>query len=825
MSPDTITDSLTWRVENAPNGEEYLLVGRNREALWPLYSRRRPRASAELGLPAIDETATRLVAVGVGLGYHLNHAVRSLQASGEFRELILFDYCAEFVERFRDHLPAGEYEFKVFVGPASVESFTQYVEPLDDATRVLHPNIEKWDPRYRILDQRLRIQALAPARLDGFVNKFQRGELGAEAGFALIQQLGGALFAANWARVRERKDLLELAREAWQFEAVELRHSWSDLPAGVRALLGDSGPTGELEIDLEEIGPLFGWNSSTGLALFSATGSNVRRVVGSELPPGLESIAREPQPLALVNFTDLALLEKVVALRPRGFLGAAHRTYIAYSQLHLLRALTYLQPEALAGLGAELTSWTGGAGAVERFEEFWRQHDREPLPARVIHAGVDSCLGPELQTAITRVEAARLSELEQIRARNQARYSANFDEEFQTASDQGLLRVLLITSRYTTVLQYVTRDLAAGFEQLGCKVQIESESSDTERLSDLSIARSVDEFKPHLLVQIDGLRPFFPVLPGHIPYVGWIQDRLPRFFRTEIPTQLSNRDYTFGFWPELNRELQSVGYRDVELLSSAVNDAVYHCHSVVREAFRSDLALVSNIRRPSNPHVETLVRVFAHQHGYGWGDPEHYRELLHFVETSLKIEIPDSDREKFAHQLYVDYERTIQKLEVIGWARAAGFDLKLYGRGWEAYPELREHWRGVVTPGEELRDLYRSATAHLQINLDTNVHPRVFECLASGGLTLAYRHPSDFRPGHLNDHLRKGREELTFGSQAEFHSIVDRVRRDSNYRDQVVRQGQRRVLRDHTYRNRAQQILEVVRSRTRSLPQESEVPA
>ncbi|MCA8961891.1 MAG: glycosyltransferase, partial [Planctomycetes bacterium] len=306
------------------------------------------------------------------------------------------------------------------------------------------------------------------------------------------------------------------------------------------------------------------------------------------------------------------------------------------------------------------------------------------------------------------------------------------------------------------------------------------------------------------------LRSGFPGLSDRMPFVGWIQDRLPRLFDPGSVAALGDRDVCYGMWPSIVEECRAHGYPWVETLPAAVNHRRFATEPRTRAEYEAEVAFVSNVARPQPEALIPLVECYIREHGYGHGQPQHYAALRRFLEGRGLV-VPAERRASFEQQLYVGFERYLQRREVLRWVRDAGFDLRLFGRGWESDPEFASHARGPVEPGEDLRDLYHSARVHLQINLDTNLHARVFECLAAGGAILAAETPDDHRSGGLGDHLEIGSEILTFGDRTSCLALIDDLLQRPDHRDAHVDAGRRRVLAEHTYVHRARRIIDDVR--------------
>ena len=109
------------------------------------------------------------------------------------------------------------------------------------------------------------------------------------------------------------------------------------------------------------------------------------------------------------------------------------------------------------------------------------------------------------------------------------------------------LRVLGITSRYTTFLQYSMRDWLAAFERLGHSTRLLIEDAPHEQMTGLCFARACVDFRPDLIVLIDHYRGEYKLLPRQIPSAMWVQDRLPNIFSAAGGAAQGANDFCLGF--------------------------------------------------------------------------------------------------------------------------------------------------------------------------------------------------------------------------------------------------------------------------------------
>jgi len=139
-----------------------------------------------------------------------------------------------------------------------------------------------------------------------------------------------------------------------------------------------------------------------------------------------------------------------------------------------------------------------------------------------------------------------------------------------------------------------------------------------------------------------------------------------------------------------------------------------------------------------------------------------------------------------------------------------GLPLAIFGdQGWlDAGPRLAAAYRGGPVSSEEADRVYASSAIalnlhHPQFRRGTSL--RTFAICCSGAFQIA-----DWREG-LDCWLRSGVELETFRTPQELRALSVRYLADDTARERIARAGQVRVLAEHTYRHRVEQMLAHVR--------------
>lgn len=638
--------------------------------------------------------------------------------------------------------------------------------------------------------------------------------------------------ASAWEALGNPEQALRFARKGEDArEIARLGTLWEEAAGRQRARLEANARAAESRLAPPAL-PSLAWNEAKDLARgvtwivrdgrtdLMDLGGPLPRLLPLDAPQEVEEdlkkLASASEPFLLGPMGNARLVGAALEAQRPIFLSMRAAIYVVEPSLGFFRMLARLF-DLEKPLAADHVLWFVGDDWAGRLAAFLRAAPDIPLPRRraIVNAGIPDAAMAGL---IAETDLWRQNEERRLEAEAARLYALRTEADWRAAFAEGsALRVLLVTDRFTTVLQYVTRDLAQAFRALGCETAVAIQRRDCELFVTFQARQRVLSFKPDLVVQLDHLRPKFGRMYAEaLPYACWIQDRLSDLFEKHWIAQLGARDLTFAMWPGIAQDCLDAGYPEVHLLPVAGNAFLYRPPESPLPP-GPDVAFVSNISVPepfaAYPGlVESAERILRAE-GIGYRDPLFYDRLLARLERELGLRTAPSDRPALLHTLSFSVERYVQRTEPLRWARAMGLEVSVWGRGWEASPEFAPLARGVVAPGGPLRDLYAAARIHLHMNSDTNVHARVFECLLSGGFILAWAHPSDAQPGGLGKMLEIGREVEVFNGRPGFETQVRKYLGDAGARRAVSEAGRARCLQEHTSVHRAREILKRVRER------------
>jgi hypothetical protein len=366
-------------------------------------------------------------------------------------------------------------------------------------------------------------------------------------------------------------------------------------------------------------------------------------------------------------------------------------------------------------------------------------------------------------------------------------------------------RVLMMTTRFSTVIQYSTADAAEAYRQLGWDVRVIIEPTPHHALRKSAMRQVLAEFKPDLVFIIDHLRhEYEDIFPPNLPFVCWIQDHLPNLTHRSASQKIGTRDFVFTSAGSLFTSRHDYPRRQVVDLP---NLGRVPNRPATWKSDGDDLVYVSNWSRPAqvvydeviaeackSPELKAVVtsaadRIVAVYERGEWLSTHHdVRELLCEAEQHAGIAITDPElSDSVVNLLFDRLNNTYYRHQAIEWAaelaKELGLRLSLYGKGWDAHPRFAPYARGTVKPGIDLENLCRRTKINLQLEpFACFTHPRLIGGLFAGGFFLIRDHPFnhivqrvlDFVTEHANraDTVADVRKQLAPARRQEFERLL-----------------------------------------------------
>ncbi len=395
-----------------------------------------------------------------------------------------------------------------------------------------------------------------------------------------------------------------------------------------------------------------------------------------------------------------------------------------------------------------------------------------PLPALTINQGIDSA-------TIT----AAIEEIQQIYTANDAVRKVEVETHYATVRQDEWVnrfssfpnqppRVMLYTTRFSTVLQYSTRDAAQAFGQLGWEAMVVIEPSDWQRCGPAHIRKAMAEFKPDLIFQIDHLRhEHGDLFPPQLPFACWIQDHLPNLCHPGAGEGVKLRDFVLSGMGSLFVQQHSYPRRQIVDLPQLARVPM---RPTEWTSDGEDIIYVSNWSKTAEQIVPDILKRFSQppelaalvakcctavidRYAAGQTVSTFYDVRLMLTEcekaTGLTINKP-ALKDEVINVIFDRLNNTLYRHQALQWSaevvRSMGLQLALYGNGWDTHPTLAAYARGPVKAGEELELLTRRSKISLQLEpYACFSHARLLSGLFAGGFFLVRDHPFN----HLTQEL------------------------------------------------------------------------
>ncbi|MBZ0172016.1 MAG: hypothetical protein K8E66_06525, partial [Phycisphaerales bacterium] len=228
---------------------------------------------------------------------------------------------------------------------------------------------------------------------------------------------------------------------------------------------------------------------------------------------------RDPsRSLALAGVGDGHALTRLAEERP-DTLGRERTVYLIEPDPEMLRSAMMLHDwhGAHGPIASRRFLLFVGAEWHERLERTLTPDARLPPPREAVRL----CADPTpVRDALRAASEAIGVEIKARRRRLAGTYAPRTPANIAERLGSPDARVMLLTTRYSTVLQHSTRFLAEGFERVGCATHVVSEDKPWEQHLIASLLGETERFTPDLIVQIDHHRHETPgVFPDQIPFV------------------------------------------------------------------------------------------------------------------------------------------------------------------------------------------------------------------------------------------------------------------------------------------------------------------
>ena len=504
--------------------------------------------------------------------------------------------------------------------------------------------------------------------------------------------------------------------------------------------------------------------SETGRRTLLSPEGDPRAQMGQALDQLRETLERGDA-IALCGLGDGYLLNHLSRHPPDLLMTMAQTVWLFEPDARLVLAALMLHDYAGSDGPIEQAriQWFVGPQYVQAFEQALIDDPMLPTPLMNVQHSIDSV---SIDAAIQEVASTFNTKAKRLMDQLDAMYAQRDRAEWVALFSDNpprRPRVLLPTSRFTTVLQHSSRDTADAFEQLGWETRILIEPTDHHRTTKLAARQVLAEFKPDLVFQIDHLRhEWDDVYPPHLPFACWIQDQLPNLLDAKAGAAVTLRDYVLTLVAPMYTDHYDYPMRqmiDVPKLTrvpqrpatwtSDGEDMVYvsNASQTHQQLIDATQQILPEAHWPGAAGIFAQRMIELYDRGGALPTLWHIRVFIQQLADEHGWSLTDDIVVALIRFLNHPVNNALYRQQALSWIAAAaerhGLSLGIYGQGWEDHPEFAAYARGPVGYGQPLEDLTRRSKINLQIVPSICVHQRLLDGLVSGGFFLVRHHASD----------------------------------------------------------------------------------
>lgn len=415
-----------------------------------------------------------------------------------------------------------------------------------------------------------------------------------------------------------------------------------------------------------------------------------------------------------------------------------------------------------------------------------------------------------------------IQEIQRYYSENRAEVGQHFVE--------GRPRILFLTTRFSTAVQYHIRDCMDAAQRLGCETALVIEKDGLHKLDNVFEGRFVVEFKPDALFMTDHFR--FERGTAEYPegmfFISWVQDPLKDVLDRATPSKLGDRDIVITHYTTW-KPFWDTGYDRKRTLDAPVpaNSYVYRPYELSdeeRELYQADICFVchaadveGSIRMVTDqlsPQLRPMIRsLYKEYHRLAYNGVIYYDEekFRDFIEKYLVKKYGYTNtgmRNSLAKHMLLYYNQVVFRQVLVDWLIEAGFrNIKLWGGGWLDYPKYKDYAMGPAQNGETLSKIYQASKIVLGNNIATTAAARAWESMLSGAFYMSNYIPPEADGVDIRKILKVGKgKAIKPGDElVMFHDKRDLITKVKYYlshdeqRREMARRGREAALERMTY--------------------------
>ncbi len=329
-------------------------------------------------------------------------------------------------------------------------------------------------------------------------------------------------------------------------------------------------------------------------------------------------------------------------------------------------------------------------------------------------------------------------------------------------------RMMIVTSRYTTVLERTAFAAQQTLRDLGWDCEVLTDKADHVPLHSLSCLRSLAQYKPDACMIPDHFRlEYNGRYPAKLPFVTWLQDLMPLASTSDTGRAMTPYDVVISHFPAIvehfdfpSRQVLLTNAMASERAVSSISESAYrydmvymsHASYTESELRQRTLEWATHVSLPSDPveaAFDDLVAIYR-----GGGSLATSYDLLKWLAEHFSFDVSDARVGHLYGNTFGFAHATLHRQQGLRWAcdvaEEQGLRLAVYGEGWHKQPWCRAWARGPVAPGTAAMDVVDHARTVLVLEpWAVTKHWRGLDGLFAERLPLVRRNPWHRLPARL----------------------------------------------------------------------------
>lgn len=397
-------------------------------------------------------------------------------------------------------------------------------------------------------------------------------------------------------------------------------------------------------------------------------------------------------------------------------------------------------------------------------------------------------------------------------------------------------RILFLTSYFTTVLQYHTRDMKEAAVKAELDTELSMEHGSVFSVSAFDFYGIINSFRPDIIFCIDHFRFEHFEIPKEIVWICWAQDPLPHIMDKHSPDKLKRRDFVLNHFTTWQR-FQDVGYSSKCLIEAPIpsNQEVYRLYALTEDEwnkYNCDICFVCHAS-DVDEHIIEIVKQFPEKlqdviisiykgyqnYVYETGELFYQKEIFkEYIQGALVqhfgIKLADNLLEYLSEDMYLWFNQRVFREALVDWILDAGFtNLKLWGNGWKTNPKYEPYAMGSAKNGETLSKIYQASKIVIGNNIMTTAAARAWETMLSGGFYLGNYIPEEADVTDIRKLIEVDKDVIMFHSRDDLIQKLHYYLEHEEERQIMIEKGRKAALEKMTFDSLLNKTLDEVATR------------